>query len=303
MVSTSEFAGLRAFVAVGRTLNFSRAAEALGMSASAVSQAVRTLEDGLGEVLLHRTTRRVSLTEVGRALFTRVEPLFGHMAAGLDEVRSGAPEVRGTVRIHAFRTAAKVHLAPIMSRLATDYPFVTVDLTLDDAVIDPAASGFDASIRLGEVIERDMVAVRIGGMLRQRVVAAPGYVEQHGMPETPAGLLAHRCILWRWPGHASTYDWEFAENGRWFTVRPKGVLIVSEREFAVEAALHGAGLTMASEPLVQEHLASGRLVAMLEPWCAEYPGFYLCYPQHRTVSRCLRVLIDTLTTIQSLGPA
>ena len=265
MISTSEFAGLRSFVAVARLLSFSRAAEVLGMSASAVSQAVRVLEDGVGEVLLHRTTRSVSLTEAGRTLFTCVEPLLGQMAAGLDEVRGGAPEVRGVVRIHAFRTAAKVHLAPILSRLAAEYPFVTVDVTLDDAVIDPAASGFDASIRLGEVIERDMVAVRIGGMLRQRVVASPGYVEQHGTPETPAGLLAHQCILWRWPGHASTYEWEFADNGRWFTVRPKGTLIVNEREFAVEAALHGAGLAMASEPLVQEHIASGRLVAMLEP--------------------------------------
>ncbi len=303
MVSNSEFAGLRAFVAVGRQSSFSRAAETLGMSASAISQAVRSLEDTLGEALLHRTTRSVSLTEAGRTLFARVEPLFKEMTAGLDEVRNSAQDVRGVVRIHAFRTAAKVHLAPVLSRMATDYPFVTVDVTLDDAVIDPAASGFDASIRLGEVIERDMIAVRIGGMLRQRVVAARGYIEEHGTPETPADLLAHRCILWRWPGHVSTYDWEFAENGRWFTVRPKGPLIVNEREFAVEVALHGAGITMASEPLVSEHLAGGRLVSMLEPWCAEYPGFFICYPQHRTVSRSLRALIDTLTAFRRTGPA
>lgn len=296
MMSTADFAGIRAFVAVGHALSFARAAEALGVSTSALSQAVRSLEDRLGEVLFHRTTRSVSLTDVGKRLFERMDPLFREMTEGLETVRVTGLEVRGTVRLHSFRTAAKVHLAPMLRRFAEDFPSVTVEIVLDDAVIDPAAAGYDASIRLGEVVERDMVAVRIGGPLTQRVVAAPAYICEHGRPETPADLLAHRCIQWRWPGHTSTYDWEFAENGRWFTARTNGMLIVNEREFAVEAALHGAGITMASEPLVREHLVSGRLVAMLEPWCADYPGFYLCYPQRRTVSRSLRAFIDTLTT-------
>ena len=293
-VSSADFAGVRAFVAVGRSLSFGRAAETIGVSTSAMSQAVRGLEERLGETLFHRTTRSVSLTDAGRRLFERMEPLVRDMAEGLEAIRSTGQEVRGTVHLHAFRTAAKVHLAPILHRFAEDFPHVTVDIVLDDAVIDPAASGFDASIRLGEVVEQDMVSVRIGGPLTQRVVATPAYLREHGVPETPADLLVHRCILWRWPGRASIYDWEFAENGRWFTIRPKGTLVVNEREFAVEAALHGAGVTMASEPLVREHLMNGRLVAMLEPWCAEYPGFHLCYPQRRTVSRSLRAFIDAL---------
>ena len=241
-VSSADFAGVRAFVAVGRTLSFARAAETLGVSTSALSQTVRGLEDKLGETLFHRTTRSVSLTGAGKRLFDTMDPLVRDMAEGLEAVRSTGREVRGTVRLHAFRTAAIVHLAPMLRRFADLYPHVMVDLVIDDAVIDPTASGFDAFIRLGEVIEQDLVSVRIGGPLMQRVVAAPAYLDEQGVPETPADLQAHRCILWRWPGQAATYDWEFAEKGRWFTVRPKGALVVNDRAFAVEAALHGAGI-------------------------------------------------------------
>jgi DNA-binding transcriptional LysR family regulator len=293
-ISLTDFAAVRAFVAVARESSFARAAESLGVSPSALSQAVRGLEDRLGETLLNRTTRSMSLTQAGEALFHRMEPLVTSMTDRLEEARNAGREIRGTVRVHAFRIAAKLYLTPILARFKQAYPQVVMDITLDDAVIDPVAAGYDAAIRLGEVIERDMVAIRLGGDMRQLVVAAPTYLRKHGTPATPAELMNHSCILWRWPGQQSTYDWEFAEGERWIRLRPHGPIVVNDREFAVQATLNAVGITIASEPHVREHIASGRLVSMLEGWCPRYPGFYLCYPQRRTVSRGLRALIDML---------
>jgi DNA-binding transcriptional LysR family regulator len=293
-ISLTDFAAIRAFVAVARELSFARAAEALGVSPSALSQAVQGLEDRLGETLLNRTTRSMSLTKAGEALFQRMEPLIASMTDGLEEARNAGREIQGTVRVHAFRIAAKLYLAPILARFRQTYPRVGMDITLDDAVIDPVAAGYDAAIRLGEVIEQDMVAIRLGGDMRQFVVAAPTYLRKHGTPATPAELMNHSCVLWRWPGQQSTYDWEFAEGEHWFRVRPRGPIIVNDREFAIQAAVNGVGITIASEPHVGEHIAKDRLVSLLEKWCPRYPGFYLCYPQRRTVSRGLRALIDML---------
>ena len=293
-VSTSDFTAIRAFVAVGEALSFAQAAKALRVTPSAVSQAISGLEDRLGEILLHRTTRSMSLTDAGSAFLAQMAPVMKAMADGLKKAHEAGDEPRGTVRIHSFRTAASIYLPSVLHCMAMEHPQLTIDVTLSDEAIDPAAAGFDAAIRLGETIEKDLVAVRIGGPLRQLAVATSSYVERYGAPATPADLMHHRCILWRWPGTTSVYEWEFSEKGRWFTVRPQGTIIVSERDFAIRVALTGAGIAMASEPLVADHVRSGALLPLLEPWCGEYPGFYLCYPQHRTVSRGLRLLIDAL---------
>ncbi len=292
--SPGEYAALRAFVAVARAMSFAGAARTLGLSSSALSQAVRSLEDRLGQPLLHRTTRSMALTDAGRTLFDHMEPLVAAMADGLDLAKATGPDLRGTLRIHAARLAARLHVAPALSRLAARHPDLVVELTLDDAIVDPVSDGYDAAIRLGEVIARDMVTRSLGPPLRQCVVASPAYRDANGLPSTPAGLLDHRCILWRWPGQQTPYGWEFEEDGRWFTVRPAGALVVNDREFAMLAAINGDGIAMLAEPHVSHHLDAGRLVSMLERWCGTHPGFHLCYPQRRTVSRELRAFVDAL---------
>lgn len=292
--SPGEYAAIRAFVAVARAMSFAGAARALGLSPSALSQAVRGLENRLGQPLLHRTTRSMALTDAGRQFFDRMEPLVAAMAEGFDLASAAGPDLRGTLRIHAARLAARLYVAPALSRLATRHPGLIVDLTLDDAVIDPVSNGYDAAIRLGEVIGRDMVSRSLGPSLKQCVVASPVYRDTNGLPSTPVDLLDHRCILWRWPGQQLPHGWEFEENGRWFTMRPPGALVVNDREFATLCAVNGDGIAMVAEPHVSGHLNAGRLVSMLDRWCGPYPGFHLCYPQRRTATRELRAFIEAL---------
>ena len=297
MISTSEFGALRAFVAVAETLNFTRAADMLGVSSSALSQAVRGLEDRVGARLLNRTTRSVSLTEAGRALLDRVRPAVTELGAAFDQLRAADGRPTGTVRIHAFRIAAEVFLAPMLARFARDYPQIILDITVDDAVADIVAGGFDAAIRLGEVIERDMVALRLGPELRQFAVASPAYLAAHGRPATPHDLLEHRCIRWRWPGHDLPYAWEFCEEGSWFKIAVNGPLIASSRDFGVNAAVAGIGIAFAVEEAVARQVAEGRLVPLLEGWSAPFPGFFLCYPQQRHMAPALRAFVDALRRI------
>lgn len=205
MLPSSDLGALRAFAAVAESLSFSRAADALGVSPSALSQTVRGLEDRVGSRLFNRTTRSVSLTEAGRTLFERVRPAMGDLGAAVEQVRSANGRPAGTVRVHAFRIAAELFLAPMLARFARDYPEIVVDVTLDDNAVDIVASGFDVAIRLGETVERDMVAVRLGPELRQVAVASPTYLAMHGTPAAPRDLLLHRCIRWRWPGHDAPY--------------------------------------------------------------------------------------------------
>ena len=301
MIPTSDFGALRAFVAVAEALSFSRAAESLGVSSSALTQAVRRLEDRMGARLLNRTTRSVSLTDAGHALYDRVRAPIDELGAVMDEDRAVTGQLTGTVKIHAFRIAADLFLTAMLARFAHDYPGVVLDVTLDDAVVDIVAAGYDAAIRLGEVIERDMVALRLGPELRQIAVAAPSYLAEHGAPATPHDLLAHNCIRWRWPGHERPYAWEFCEDGRWFAVEVSGSLIASSREFGVRAAVDGVGVAFAVEEAVSPFVEDGRLVRLLEPWSAPFPGFYLCFAQQRNMAAALRAFIDVLQSYRVLG--
>ena len=294
MIPTSDFGALRAFVAVAEALSFSRAADALGVSSSALTQAVRRLEDRMDVRLLSRTTRSVALTETGQALYERVRPAIDALGTVMERASGGAGRLTGTVKVHAFRIAADLFLTPMLARFARDYPGVVLDVTLDDTVVDIVASGFDAAIRLGEVIERDMVAVRLGPDLRQIAVASPSYLAEHGAPTTPQELLAHNCIRWRWPGHERPYAWEFCDSGRWFAVEVSGSLIASSREFGVRAAVEGIGIAFAVEEAVTPFVEDCRLVRLLEPWSAPFAGFHLCYPQQRHMAPALRAFIDAL---------
>ena len=282
-----------AFIAVAREGSFTKAAAKLGVSQSALSYTVRTLEGRLGLRLLTRTTRSVSLTEAGAALLARTEPALAELGEAMLQARAGREGIAGRVRVHASRFAGELHVLPILARFGRDYPDVVLDISLDDTVIDIVAGGYDVAIRIGELVERDMVAVALGAEMRQLAVATPDYVAAHGVPEHPRDLLRHRCIRWRWPGNAAPYHWEFWEDG-WFQVAVDGPLILDDKQACLEAALQGAGIAFAIEPKVRDPIAAGRLVPMLERWSAPFPGHYLCYPQQRHMAPAVRAFIDAV---------
>lgn len=294
MIHPSEFGALRAFAAVAEQRSFSRAAEQLGVSSSALSQLIRGLEERLGIRLLHRTTRSVSLTEAGAALLAEVTPAIDSLAGALEQARSAARQPTGTVRLHCFHAAADRFVVPVLPKLARAFPHITLDLTIDDTVVDLVGSGYDAGIRIGELIERDMIAVRLGGDIRQLAVAAPAYLAEHGVPQTPKDLLQHRCIRWRWAGQPAPYAWEFFEKGHWFSVAVEGPLITSSRAVMVDAALAGVGIAFLKEESVVDAFARGELVPLLTDWSVPFPGYYLCYPQQRQMAPALRAVIDTI---------
>ncbi|MES2497455.1 MAG: LysR family transcriptional regulator [Pseudomonadota bacterium] len=292
--SGSDLHQLRAFVAVGTALSFSRAAEQLRVTPQALSQQVRGLEERIGIQLLHRTTRSVALTEAGRHLFDRAQGAVAQLGSALSDTRAANGRVAGTVRIHAFRTALERHIEPILGEFHRLYPDVVVDLTVDDEVLDIVSGGFDAAMRVGEVIQQDMIAVRLGEEMRQIAIATPAYLAAHGVPAHPSDLVRHRCVRWRWDGHSQPYAWEFFENGSWFEVVVNGPLIVNDKDSAIRATLKGIGIGFASEEMVRHHVAAGRLIPLLEPWCAPFPGMFLCYPRQRRMAPALRAFIDAV---------
>jgi DNA-binding transcriptional LysR family regulator len=294
LLSTGDFGQLRAFVAVAEALHFSRAAEKLGVSSSALSQMVRGLEERVGVRLLHRNTRSVSLTEAGDRLFQRVRPAVQELAAAMGQAREQRERAAGVVRIHSFLTAADLFLKPLLRPFHEAYPDIVLDVTLDDEVVDIVAGGYDAAIRLGEVIEQDMVAIKLGPDLRQIAVASPAYLARSGTPQHPRDLASHRCIRWRWPGHETPYKWEFLGNGKWFEVAVEGPIITNHKDFGLQAAIDGLGIAFATQQMSAPHIAAGRLVPLLEPWSAPFPGYHLCYPAQRQMSPPLRALIDSM---------
>jgi DNA-binding transcriptional LysR family regulator len=293
-LSTGDFGQLRAFVAVAEALSFSRAAEKLGVSSSALSQMVRGLEERVGVRLLHRNTRNVSLTEAGEQLLNRVRPAVDELSAALGQASELRARPAGIVRIHCFRTAAQLFLRPLLQSFHDAYPDVVLDITLDDEVVDIVAGGYDAAIRIGEVIEQDMVAIKLGPELRQIAVASPDYLARRGTPTHPHDLTSHCCIGWRWPGHETPYKWEFQENGKWFELAVAGPVITNSKDFGLQAAIDGLGIAFSSESMIAPHVAAGRLVPLLERWSAPFPGYFLCYPSQRQMAPPLRAFIDSV---------
>jgi DNA-binding transcriptional LysR family regulator len=292
--SSSDFGQLRAFIAVAEALSFSRAAEMLGVSSPALSQTIRGLEERVGVRLLNRTTRSVSLTEAGSVLLQRISPSVRDLGAAVLQVQQYSAKPAGVLRIHTFRVAADLFLKPLLASFHAAYPEIVLDVTLDDEVIDAVAEGFDASIRVGEVIEQDMIAVRLGGELRQIAVAAPDYLARAETPSHPRELTSHPCIGWRWQGHLQPYRWEFQEDGTWFEVTVKGPVMTNSRDFAVQAAAEGLGIAFAIEQVVAPYIAEGRLVPLLTQWSAPFSGFHLCYPAQRQMAPALRAFITEL---------
>jgi DNA-binding transcriptional LysR family regulator len=290
----SDYSQLRAFLAVAETLSFSRAAENLGMTPSALSQTIRAFEESMGIQLLYRTTRSVSLTAAGENLLRRAEPLAKELAEAIGHVRRSPERPAGTVKVHCFRSAAAKYIEPMLGSFHRACPDVVLDITIDDAVVDVVAGGFDVALRIGEVIERDMIAVRLGPEMRQIPVASPDYIARRGRPEHPRDLLKHSCICWRWPGQARPYAWEFFEDNAWFEVAVDGPVIVNDKDMTVRAALQGIGIAFCVTDTVAGHLAAGRLVSLLEEWCEPFPGIFLCYPQQRQMAPALRAFIDAV---------
>lgn len=283
---------LRAFVAVAEQGSFSKAAEQLGLSPSSLSQIIRSFEERLGVRLLHRTTRSVALTEAGERLLLRVRPALAELDAALTDVGHFRENPAGIVRVRCLRHAFRAHVAPILAEFHSTYPDIKLDILVDDTITDLVAGGFDVGFTLGEVIEKDMVGVRLGSDMRQIAVASPDYIARHGRPETPKDLLQHKCLRWRWPGRVMPYNWEFFADGNWFEVEVDGPLILSEHTMVIDAALEGMGIAFWVEQELRPLIDQGRLVPLLEDFTASFPGFYICYPQQRQMAPALRAFID-----------
>lgn len=288
-----ELDDLAAFAAVARVRSFTRAAAELGLSPSALSHAMRGLEQRLGVRLLARTTRSVAPTAAGERLLQSLNPALGEVAKGLAALADwrGAPS--GTLRLTTFSSAARMVLAPVLPRFLLDHPEVSLEVIVDDRFADLVADGFDAGIRFSESVERDMVAVRIGPDLRTVIVGTPAYFERYPVPSTPDDLAAHRCVNYRLLGGGGLLPWEFERQGREIKVRPGGQLIVNDEGLSGAAVRAGAGLGYMLEPDVVDEIADGRLIQVLDAWCPKFPGCYLYYP-NRQVTPALRALIEAL---------
>lgn len=284
---------LAAFATVARNRSFTRAAAELGLSPSALSHAMKALEGRLGVRLLARTTRSVAPTAAGELLLRSVEPALAGVASGLSALADWRDAPSGTVRLTAFAYAARTILAPRLPRFLLDHPDVSVEVIVEDRLIDIVAGGFDAGIRLGETIQRDMVAVPVGPTLRTVVVGTPGYFARRAAPATPAELTDHVCVNYRLLGGGGLLPWEFTVHGRDAAIRVSGQLIVNDETLAAAATRAGAGLGYMMEHDVADEIADGRLVQVLTDFCPTYPGCHLYYPDRR-VSPALRVLIDAL---------
>jgi DNA-binding transcriptional LysR family regulator len=289
-----ELADLSAFVVVAEERSFTRAAAKLGTSQSALSFTVRRLEERLGVRLLSRTTRSVAPTEAGERLLRTLGPALdtiGGELAALSELRE---KPAGTIRITAGEHAAQAVLWPALATLLPQYPDIKVELIVDYGLTDIVAERYDAGVRLGEQVARDMIAVRIGPDFRWAVVGAPSYFAKRTRPKRPQDLTAHDCINLRLPTYGGLFAWEFEKRGRELKVRVEGQLVFSNLALRLNAALAGLGLAYLPEDQVQAHLAAGRLIRVLDDWCAPFSGYHLYYPSRRQSTPAFALLVDAL---------
>ncbi|MGG2396687.1 LysR family transcriptional regulator [Pseudomonas sp. SH1-B] len=286
------------FVTVAREGNFTRAAARLGVSPSAVSQTMRGLEERLGVRLLTRTTRSVTRTEAGERLLNEIAPLLDQIEIHLSAVSDLRQRPSGTVRITADEFAARHVLWPKLLPILETYPEVTVELITDYGLTDIVAERFDAGVRLGGIIDADMIAMPIGSDMRMVTVAAPAYLARHGTPAQPEELTSHRCINLRLPTHGGLYPWEFGSGENEFRVRVTGPLIMNSVLQILDACLTGVGLAQLPDTQVQPYLDSGELIEVLGEWSDSFPGYHLYYPSRRQQTAAFRVVVDALR----LGP-
>ena len=285
---------LLAFVAVGRERSFTRAAARLGVSQSALSHTMRALEARLGVRLLTRTTRSVAPTAAGERLLQTAAPRFDEIEAELAAVRELRDKPAGSIRITATEYAADAILLPKLTKLLRDYPDIKVEIAIDYGLTDIVAQHYDAGVRSGGQVAKDMIAVRIGPDLRMAVVGAPAYFKTRPEPKKPQELLDHNCITLRLPTHGGLYAWEFDKGGRELKVRVEGQFTCNTTAQMLNAALAGLGLAYVPEGLAQPHLAKGRLKRVLADWCLPYSGYHLYYPSRRQSAAAFRLVVEAL---------
>lgn len=290
----NEYGDLAAFLAVAEELNFTRAAALMASSQSALSHTIRRLEERLGVLLFTRTTRNISLTEAGAKLRDSLRPAFADIRRSLDALDDLRDRPAGTIRITSSRDAAAAILMPTVRGMLAEFPDLHVEISVDQRLTDIAEEGFDAGIRLGEQVEKDMIAVRISPDLEMVVAGSPGYFRHHAAPRTPHDLTAHNCINLRLPTRGGLYAWEFEKDGRPLNVRVKGQFTCNDVPMLVDAAAEGLGLVCLPDHTMRAELDSGRLVRVLSDWCPPFPGFHLYYPSRRLHSAAFEILIAKL---------
>jgi DNA-binding transcriptional LysR family regulator len=293
-MARTDLNDIAAFLAVARARSFTRAAAQLGVSQSALSQTIRGLEAGLGLRLLTRTTRSVAATEAGERLLRAAGPRLDEIDAELAALAALRDKPAGTIRITAHDHAVRAVLWPALEQLLPRYPDIRIEIVIDYGLTDIVAERYDAGVRTGEMVAKDMVAVRIGPDLRSAVVGSPGYFATRPRPQTPQDLTGHICVNLRLPTHGGLYAWEFAKGGRDMRVRVEGPLVFNASGPMLDAALAGFGLAYLPEDSVRAPLAEGRLERVLADWCPPYAGYHLYYPSRRQPTAAFALLIDAL---------
>lgn len=291
-MNSAPFPQLQAFLVVARHRSFAEAARELGVTRSAVSQAVRQLEEQLGVALLVRTTRSVSVTDAGKRLVEGAGPALGQALATLTEVSAQSGEIIGKVRLSVPRVALPFVIAPVLSAFRARHPRIDVEVAVEERLVDIVAEGYDAGVRLSEVIQRDMVQVRLTEPFRFVVVGAPEYLKEHGVPERPEDLLRHECITFRSQTTGAVYAWELERGRKNYRVPVRGGILTNDGLLAVSLAEQGLGLAYAPEPAALEPLRTGRLKRVLEPYACTVPGYFLYFPSRSQRSAPLRLFVE-----------
>jgi DNA-binding transcriptional LysR family regulator len=298
---TEDLNGMAVFVAVAEAKGFTAAARQLGVSASAVSQSVRKLEAQLGLTLLQRSTRSVRLTEAGEQLYSTVAPALAHVRSAVAALGAMSSEPRGTVRLHVSTGAVDFLRGRLVSDFLAATPHVRLAVEVNDEPVDIVADGYDAGIEIGEVIDRDMIAVPVSGDLELAIVGAPSYFARHPAPKHPRDLTDHTCINWHRSPDDPPYRWEFTEKGRDFSVAVDSRVVSTDTGFNLRLAAAGVGLAVTYVDMAREWVERGELLRVLAAYCPPFPGCFLYYPQRRHTSPALRALIDHLRGLRQAG--
>ena len=293
-MASNKVNDLQAFVAVARDQSFTKAAAKLGITPSGLSHTIRTLEERLGVRLLARTTRNVAPTEAGERLLRAIAPLFDQITAEVEALGELRDTPRGTIRVTCTDDQIELCLRPMLAEFLKNYPEITLELYVDYGFTNVVEERFDAGIRLGESISKDMIAVRIGPDWRLAVVGSPAYFERNSAPETPHELTQHPCVNIRHRPSGAIYAWEFEKDGQAFTVKVDGQLVFNSIMHVLNAAVDGVGLAYVPEQLLAPYLADGRLVEILPEWCPTFEGYHLYYPNRRQTSPAFAAFVEAL---------
>ncbi|MBX9446654.1 LysR family transcriptional regulator [Dickeya chrysanthemi] len=289
-----NFSDLISFRMVAQEKSFTRAAAKLGISQSALSHAMRSLEERLGVRLLTRTTRSVSLTEAGERLLGNISPSLNELEHALEDLGEMRDKAAGNIRLTAGEHAVNFVLWPVLKPFLSQYPDIHLEITVDNTLTDIVHERFDAGVRLGEQVAKDMIAVRIGPDMRMAVVGSPAYFAHHPRPDTPQSLQQHRCINMRLPTLGGLFAWEFSRDGREIRVRVDGQLTFNNLQHRIDAALSGLGLAYVPEDTIRSAVSEGRLIQVLDTWCEPFPGYYLYYPSRKQHTAAFSLFIDAL---------